>query len=93
MSLSQMSLSQISNDLTQMVNIPTWFPDCESRSPALWDLFLSSSVCICFTIAFSSFGISNHVVVSVSIDFPSNGNVPFHSIAYEFSLVDWGWSL
>ena len=32
----------ISNDLTQMVNFPTWIPDCDSHSPALLDIFLSS---------------------------------------------------
>ena len=34
---------------------------------------------------------SNHVVVSVSIDFPSNslGVAPFHRIACDDSLVDW----
>ena len=30
----------ISNDLTQMVNFPTWFPDCDSHGPALLDFFL-----------------------------------------------------
>ena len=30
----------ISNDPTQMVNFPTWIPDCGSYSPALLDLFL-----------------------------------------------------
>ena len=29
--------SSISNDLTQMVNLPTWIPDCDSHSPALLD--------------------------------------------------------
>ena len=33
-------LCYISNDLTQMVNFPTWIPDCESRNLALLDLFL-----------------------------------------------------
>ena len=28
----------ISNDLTQMVNFPTWIPDCDSHSPALLDI-------------------------------------------------------
>ena len=32
----------ISNDLTHMVNFPTRIPDCDSHSPALLDLFLSS---------------------------------------------------
>ena len=30
----------ISNDLTQMVNFPTWIPNCDSHSPALLDFFL-----------------------------------------------------
>ena len=35
-----------------MVNFPTWIPDCDSHSPALFDLFLSSEVSICFTMVF-----------------------------------------
>ena len=61
----------ISNDLTQIVNFPTWIPDCECHSPALLDLFLSSDAIICFTMAFLPLGSSDHVV-SVSIDFPIN---------------------
>ena len=34
----------ISNDLTQMVNFPMLIPDCDSQSPALLDLFLSSEL-------------------------------------------------
>ena len=62
----------ISNDLTQMVNFPTWIPDCDSHSPALLDFFLSSDASICSTMAFLPLGNFDHVVVSVSIDFPSN---------------------
>ena len=34
---------------------------------------------------------SDHVVASVSIDFPSNSkrDAPFHRIAYDYSLADW----
>ena len=32
----------ISSDLTQMVNFPSRIPDCDSHSPALLDLFISS---------------------------------------------------
>ena len=42
--------------------------------------------------AFNPLGNSDHVVVSVSIDFPSNfqqRNVPFHCIAYDYSRADW----
>ena len=42
----------ISNDLTQMVNFPTWIPDCDSHNPALFDLFLASDASICSTMAF-----------------------------------------
>ena len=36
----------ISNDLTQMVNFPTQIPDCDSHSPAVLDLFISSDASI-----------------------------------------------
>ena len=62
----------ISNDLTQMVNFPTWIPDCDSHSPALFDFFLSPVASICSTMAFPPLGKSDHVVASVSIDFPIN---------------------
>ena len=62
----------ISNDLTQMVNFPTRIPDCDSHSPALLDLFLSSDAIICSTMAFPPLGNSDHVVVWASIYFPSN---------------------
>ena len=44
----------------------------DSHSPALLDLFLSSDSIICSTMVFAPLGNSDHVVVSVSIDFPSN---------------------
>ena len=74
----------ISNDLT-------WIPDCDSYSPALLDLFLSSDASICSTTAFPPLGNSDHVVVSVSIDnFPnSQWDALFHRIAYDYSHVDW----
>ena len=62
----------ISNDLTQMVNFLTWIPDCDSHSPALLDFFLSSDARICSTMDLPPLGNSVHVVVSLSIDFPTN---------------------
>ena len=81
----------ISNDLTQIVNFPTRIPDCDSHSPALLDLFLSSDASICSAKAFPPLGNSDHVVVSVSIDFPTNSqqDAPFHRIAYDYSHADW----
>ena len=84
----------ISNNLTQMVNFPTQISDCSHR-PALSDLFISSGPSICSTMAFLSFRNSNHVVASVSIDFPLNSQqdapISWHSLS-PFSC--WlGWSL
>ena len=36
----------ISNDLIQMVNVPTWIPDFDSHSPALSEIFISSDTSI-----------------------------------------------
>ena len=80
----------ISNDLTQTVNFPTRIPDCDSDSPALLDLFISSNASICSTMAFPPLRNSDSVV-SVSIDFPTNsqGDASFHCIAYDYSHADW----
>ena len=59
-------------DLTQMVNFPTQISDCNSHSPSLLDLFLSSDTSISSTIAFPPLTNSDHVIFSVSIGFPSN---------------------
>ena len=81
----------ISNDLTQIVNFPIRIPDCDSHSPAFLDLFLSSDASICSTMTFLLLGNSDHVVVSVSIDFPINSkqDTPFHRVAYDYSRADW----
>ena len=71
----------ISNDLTQMVEFPTRIPDCDSHSPALLDLFLSSYATICSTMALPPLRNSDHVVVSVCIDFPTNSQHDPHFIA------------
>ena len=62
----------ISNNLTHMVNFPNWIPNSDSHSPAPLNLFISSDASICCSMALPPLGNSDHVVVSVSIDFPSN---------------------
>ena len=54
------------------------------------DLILPSEAIICSTMAFLPSGNSDHVVVSVSIDFPSNleWDAPFHHIANDYSCAD-----
>ena len=84
----------ISNNLTQMFNFPTWIPDSDqtvSDFPVLVDLFIFSDASICSTMAFPPLGNSDHVVVSVSTDFPSNSqrDAPFHRITYDYSCADW----
>ena len=74
-----------------MVNFPTQIKDCDSHSPALLNLFLFSDTSICSAMAFRLLGNSDHVLVSVYIDFPSNSqqNALFHHIAYDYSRADW----
>ena len=42
----------ISNDLTQIVDFPTWTHDCDLHIPVLLDLFISSDNSICSTVVF-----------------------------------------
>ena len=74
-----------------MVNLPTWIPDCNTYSPALLDSFLSSDASICSTMTFIPLGNSDHVAVSVSIDFPINlkWEALFHCIAHNYFCADW----
>ena len=59
----------ISNDLTQMFNFPTRIPDCESHSPALLDLFISSDASICSAMAFPSLGNSDMLLFQLPFTF------------------------
>ena len=80
--LIDLVICYISNDLTQMVNFPTFIV------LLFWiSFFLDAS--ICSTMAFPPLGNSGHLVVSVSIDFPSNlqWDSPFHCIAYDYSCA------
>ena len=73
-----------------MVNFSTRIPDCDSQSCS-FGLFLSSDASICSTMAFPPLGNSDHVVHSVSINYPINSkqNAPFHRVAYGYSRADW----
>ena len=84
-------MTLISNDLTQIFNFSTRIPDCDSRSPALLDLFISFDGSICSTMAFPPLENSDHIIVSVSIDFPSNSqrDAMLHYIASDYSCADW----
>ena len=62
-----------------------------SHGHAPLDLFISSDASICSTMAFPPLGNSDHVNISVSIDFSSHSqrDAPFHRIAYGYSRADW----
>ena len=72
-------------------NFPTGIPHCDSPSPAFSDLFLSSEAGIFFCNGLLSCGNSDHDVVSVSIDFPSNSkeDSPIDCIAHDNSRSNW----
>ena len=74
-----------------MVNFGTRIPGCDFHSPALFDLFISYDANICSTIAFPPLGNSDHVVVSVYLDFTSHSqwDASFHHIFYGYSRADW----
>ena len=74
-----------------MVNFPIRMPGCDSHSPDLFYLFLTFDASICSAMALPPLGNSDHVVVSVSIDFPSYSqqNALFHRIASDYSHADW----
>ena len=74
-----------------MLNFTTQIPDCDSHTPALLDVFLPSDASVCSSMAFPPLGNSDHVVVSVSVDFPSNlqQDTSFHWMAYDYSCADW----
>ena len=57
----------------------------------LLSLFISSDASICSTMASPSLGISDHVVFSDSIGYPTNSkqDAPFHHIVDDYSHVDW----
>ena len=61
------------------------------HSPVLLDVFTFYVASICSTMAFPPLEISEHVSVSVTIDFPSNskGEDPFHHIAHDYFCTDW----
>ena len=72
-----------------MVNFPSRIPDCDFHSHAVWDLLIDAS--IWSTMAIPLLGNSDHVIVSVSIDFPSNSqqDALFHCIPHDYSHADW----
>ena len=80
----------ILEELINLVNSVIIFLS-DSYSPALLDFFLSSETSIYSAMASPPLVNSDHVIASVSIDFPSNSqhDVPLHHIACDYSCADW----
>ena len=68
-----------------VASFPIRIPDYNSHIPALLDLFISSDTTIFSTMAFLPFGKSDHVVVSVSIDFLKNSK---QDAPFDYSRAD-----
>ena len=81
----------MSQDLTQIVDFPTRIPDREDHQPYLLDLFLCSNPEMCSASAHPPLGNSDHLVVSVDVDFidKSNKEHPYHRTVFSYSNADW----
>ena len=77
-----------SNVLTQMINVSAQIGDYDR---SLTVLLFSSYASIWSIMAFSLLGISDHVAVSVSVNFLSSSkrDALFHHIVYDYSVADW----
>ena len=53
----------MSNNITKMVNLPTWISNCDSRNPVPLDLLLPSDDIFCSRVDFSTLGNFDHVFV------------------------------
>ena len=81
----------ITHDPTQVVDFPTRIPDSATHRLALLDLFITSDPGLCSVEAFGPLGNSDHVVISVSVDFAvtSEKDTPYHHKAFDYSMTDW----
>ena len=84
-----MTSAIISDDLTEIVYISTQIPKGGSQSAALSiNLFLLTVISVLQWVSLCLN--SDHAVVSISTDFPSNSkDVPFHHTAFEYFYSDW----
>ena len=70
----------ISDNLTKMVTFSIMIPDFDFYSLSLLELLLSYDPNICSTVDFTRLGNSDQVVVSISIDLPSNFATFLHKL-------------
>ena len=63
-----------------MVDFPSRIPDCDSHSCVLLDLFIPTDASICCKVTFPLLENSDHVVISVSIDFLWTKNEMPHNL-------------
>ena len=77
----------ISDNLTKMVTFSIMIPDFDFYSLSLLELLLSYDPNICSTVAFTRLGNFDQVVVSVSIDVPSNFATFHHKLVTILALT------
>ena len=64
-------------------------PDCESHTPVLLQVFLSSDPSICSSVAFPPLGSSDHVAISTDLFSNSKGDALFYCSTYDYSSANW----
>ena len=81
----------VSQNLTQIIDFPTRFPDNDAHSPSLLDLCMVSDATDCHTSCETPLGNSDHAVVSIFLQLKPNQSAdhPSHRISYNYQLADW----
>ena len=79
----------ISEDLTQIVNLPTWIPDCGCHSPAFLDFFFVLTLVVVLQWLYFHWEILIMLLTQFPLIFQQTRNIVlFHHIAYDCSRAD-----
>ena len=81
----------ISNDLTQMINFPTWIPDCDSHSLLFQIHFFLLTLVFALQWLSLYWEILNMLLFQFPLTFQINSkwDALFQCIAYDYSSADW----
>ena len=84
-------LFAMAQDLTQIADFPTRIPDRDDHQPYLLDTFRCSNPDSCTVASRPPLGKSDHMVVSVDVQFvaKSTNEHPRHHTVYSYSKADW----
>ena len=83
--------TSISDHLPKFAIIPSMFGNTPTNKSNIYERDWSKFDRENFILDYFSIGWEDHVVVSVSTDFPINSkqHTPFHPVAYDYSRADW----